>query len=263
MTDYEKTDDQYNALSGSTDTASGLIFPTIGEDPWYTSLFRSLFKLARASALGNSLRVYKSGTNTFAVAAGEFRVGPVPMTYAGSTGNALSSGDNYIYLNADGTLSVSTVGFPASTANHVALAVITSTAGTFAATDIVDHRGRNLFRADGASGVVEASTAGSGAPNVLLAAETGKYLTNEGATARNYHTLSSAVAGLAFEFVVQDSDGMRIVAAAGDTIRVAATASAAAGYIQNATVGSAIRLLAVNSTEWIAVSYVGTWTVDS
>lgn len=98
---------------------------------------------------------------------------------------------------------------------------------------------------------------------MLTVQETGKNLTNEGTTARNYNTLPSAAAGMSFEFVVQDADGMRIVAAAGDTIRVAGSVSAAAGYIQNATVGSAIRLLAVNATEWIAVNYVGTWTVDS
>jgi hypothetical protein len=43
---------------------------------------------------------------------------------------------------------------------------------------------------------VEASTAGSGAPNVLAAPESRKLLTNEGAGAEAYHTLPAAAAGL-------------------------------------------------------------------
>lgn len=111
--------------------------------------------------------------------------------------------------------------------------------------------------------VVEANTAGSGAPNVLAAIESRTVLTNEGATAQNYHTLPTAAAGLDFEFVVQDSDGIRVVASSGDTIRDVATVSAAAGFIQSTTVGSTLRLLAINSTEWIVTSKQGTWTIDS
>lgn len=111
--------------------------------------------------------------------------------------------------------------------------------------------------------LVEPNTAGSGAPNVLAATESGTLLTNEGSTAQNYHTLPTAAAGLCFEFLVQDADGLRVVANTGDTIRIAGSASAAAGYIQNSTIGGAIRLCAINATEWFATSYVGTWTVDS
>jgi hypothetical protein len=111
--------------------------------------------------------------------------------------------------------------------------------------------------------LVEANTAGSGSPNVLTANESRKTLTNEGATAQNYHTLPSAAAGYDFEFIVQDADGIRVVAAAGDTIRDVGTVSAAAGYIQSTTVGSVVRLRAINATEWFVVYKQGTWTIDS
>jgi hypothetical protein len=112
--------------------------------------------------------------------------------------------------------------------------------------------------------LVEPNTAGSGSPNVLLAKESGTVVTNEGATAQNYHTLPTAVAGLQFTVVVQDADGIRIVAGADDTIRIAANVSAAAGYIQNSTIGSTITLLAVNAVEWVALGTpAGTWTIDS
>ena len=111
--------------------------------------------------------------------------------------------------------------------------------------------------------LVEANTAGSGSPNILAATESRSVMTNEGATAENYHTLPTAAAGYDFTFVCQDSDGIRVVANTGDTIRDVGTVSASAGYIRSSTIGSVIRLLAINATEWIVVSKQGTWTIDS
>lgn len=119
--------------------------------------------------------------------------------------------------------------------------------------------------ANGSSGIgylntarsVEANTAGSGTPNALTATESWKVLTNEGATAANYHTLPTAVAGYVFTFVVQDADGLRVTASTGDTIRIAATVSSSGGYCESTTIGDSITLVAINATEWVATSYVG------
>lgn len=111
------------------------------------------------------------------------------------------------------------------------------------------------------SGTVTPSTAGSGAPNVLTAAQSGSVITNEGTTAENYNTLPAAAAGLEFTFVCQDADGIRATAAAGDTIRIAGSVSAAAGFCNSTTIGSVVTLLAINATEWIATSVTGTWGV--
>lgn len=110
---------------------------------------------------------------------------------------------------------------------------------------------------------VSASTAGSGAPEAADPVFGMAVYTNEGTTAQNYRTLPSAAAGYEFTFVVQDADGIRVVAAAGDTIRIAGTASATAGYAQSTTIGSALTLVAINATEWVAISSLGTWTIDS
>ena len=57
--------------------------------------------------------------------------------------------------------------------------------------------------------LVEANTAGSGAHECSYDfGICSKTLTNEGATAQNYHTLPSAASGLKYTFVVQDSDGI-------------------------------------------------------
>lgn len=96
----------------------------------------------------------------------------------------------------------------------------------------------------------------------VLAGDIDKIFTNEGTTAKRTNTLPSAVAGLGpFTFVIQDSDGVRIQANTGDTIRVANTVSASAGYAEATTIGNCITLVAINATEWVAISYVGTWTV--
>lgn len=109
--------------------------------------------------------------------------------------------------------------------------------------------------------LVEANTAGSGAPNVLVATESGTVLTNEGTTAANYHTLPTAVAGYWFCFIVQDADGLRVTCATGDTIRLAGSVSATAGYAESTTIGDMIEGFSVNAAEWIC-SFTGTgWAV--
>lgn len=93
----------------------------------------------------------------------------------------------------------------------------------------------------------------------VLAADSGKTFTNEGTTAKRNFTLPAAVAGLFYTFIVIDADGLTVTAAAGDTIRLSAAVSAAAGNTDSTTVGSVVRLEAINATEWIATSIVGTW----
>jgi len=104
---------------------------------------------------------------------------------------------------------------------------------------------------------VEAATADP-APT---AAESRKLFTNEGATGQVTMTLPSAAAGLDFTFVTQDVDGILVTAATGDTIRVAGSVSASGGTASSTTIGNALRLVAINATEWVAVSVIGTWTL--
>jgi len=107
----------------------------------------------------------------------------------------------------------------------------------------------------------EASTAGVGSPNILLASESGKTISNVGTPAENYNTLPSASAGLRFTFICEDANGIRVTAAAGDTVRIVGDVSAAAGYARSTTIGSAVTFVAVDDTQWIAISALGTWTV--
>lgn len=96
--------------------------------------------------------------------------------------------------------------------------------------------------------------------------ERGFHFTNEGASALIVFNLPTAVlntttGGYYYNFYVQDADGLQVTAAAGDTIRVGPSVSAAAGNISSTTIGSSIRLHCINATEWVAEAVIGTWTV--
>jgi hypothetical protein len=106
-------------------------------------------------------------------------------------------------------------------------------------------------------------TAQSSTPLSLTAADSGKVYTNEGASAQIVFNLPAAAVDLNYTFIVQDADGIQIVAATGDTIRIAASVTPAAGNISTTTIGNTVKLIAINATEWIAVFYVGTWTVST
>lgn len=96
---------------------------------------------------------------------------------------------------------------------------------------------------------------------VVTADSEDRVFTNEGATASVNFTLPSAAANLIYTFYVQDADGVQVTAAAGDTIRIGASVSAAAGNISAVTIGNSVTLVAINATEWVAISVIGTWVV--
>ncbi|MBK9968682.1 MAG: hypothetical protein IPP07_28990 [Holophagales bacterium] len=92
------------------------------------------------------------------------------------------------------------------------------------------------------------------------AAESRETYTNEGDADGAAITLPTAAAGLEFSAVVQAAQLLTITAAAGDTIRIGANVTAAAGYVRSNVVGDRISLLAINATEWVATSFAGEWT---
>lgn len=91
--------------------------------------------------------------------------------------------------------------------------------------------------------------------------DSGTLYTNEGATSEVTFNLPTAVAGLAYTFYVQDTDGLKIVANTGDTIRIGGVVSASAGYAESLVVGSSLTLTAINATEWVATSFIGSWSL--
>lgn len=72
--------------------------------------------------------------------------------------------------------------------------------------------------------------------------------------------LPSASAGLDYYFSIANASTMRINAASNDKIRIATRDTALAGYLESATLGSSLRLIAINADLWQVVHIHGVWT---
>ena len=96
----------------------------------------------------------------------------------------------------------------------------------------------------------------------LTAATCGNMHTNVGAVARVDLYLPPAAAGITTgEIIVSGADGIRVISATGDTVRVITAVSSAGGYAESTAIGSVLRLVAIDATAWIATTALGTWSV--
>ena len=87
-------------------------------------------------------------------------------------------------------------------------------------------------------------------------------ITNRGAAGIITFTLPAFNAALTFfdyTFTVVAAFAVTILAPAGVTIRIGAVVSPAGGTVTGAAVGSSVRLIQLNATEWQAVAVVGAW----
>jgi len=91
----------------------------------------------------------------------------------------------------------------------------------------------------------------------VVAADSGKVITNAAAGGATAATLPGAAAGLRYTFVVMAAQEFRITPASGDTMT--SEGGASAEYVYNATVGGSLTIVAVDATNWITLSKVGTW----
>lgn len=87
--------------------------------------------------------------------------------------------------------------------------------------------------------------------------------TNEGDADGSAITLPAATAGLIVEAYVLVAQALTLTAATGETIRLGADVTPAAGNISSSTVGSYVRLIAPNGDGWVGAPYLGTWAVSS
>ncbi len=152
MTEIYPTDAELNDLSGTTDSEQEVLFIPTGESPYYTSFYKTLFRLLDVSRRAGDLRVYKDGDLTFGVRSGRFMDGLTEVIYGGESDKELTNNEaNSIYLWNDGgtaTVSVSTSGFPdQAIARHIPLAVITTSGGGYDVVDnLSDRRAPGIWR---------------------------------------------------------------------------------------------------------------------
>lgn len=102
-------------------------------------------------------------------------------------------------------------------------------------------------------------SANAATPVNITAPDSNKVYTNEWASAKIVFNLPTAVAGYTYTFIVQDTDWVDITAAAWDTIRRNTNVTAAAWTVTSTAIGSILVLVAINATEWIAITEIWTW----
>jgi hypothetical protein len=112
---------------------------------------------------------------------------------------------------------------------------------------------------------VSSITTGVGSETDLVADQSGLRINNTGTTVKASCRLpDDPTVGTHYFFDNVDSDGLRVVANTGDTIRLGDTTSASAGYFESVRVGSSFHLVATSATTWVAVDGItGTWRADS
>lgn len=97
-----------------------------------------------------------------------------------------------------------------------------------------------------------------GSPYTVLTTDSGTRFNNTGATAKVGFALT-ATANIENTYIVSDADGLRITMAAGDTLAIGSTITAAGGYFESTTLGSMLIVKCIDSTACYAISS-GTWT---
>lgn len=90
-------------------------------------------------------------------------------------------------------------------------------------------------------------------------AQSGTVFANTGASGLVTYNLPAAATGLTYAFCVLDANGSRVVAAGSDVIYIGSSVTTAGGNIQSTTVGSAVLLVAVGATNWVAIGLTGVW----
>lgn len=183
-------------------------------------------------------------------------------TITSGAGGATSGNSGALTL-ATGTVTSGTVGSINFNPGGVNAWTVNASGHLLAGTDATYDIGaagatrpRNLYTSAGVYGPVPV-TVTSGAVAVSANVSGTVYANSAAFTP----TLPSAAAGYVYTFMVQNASALTITANTGDTIRLAGTVSAAAGTCVSSTVGDVITLIAIDATQWIAQSIIGTWVV--
>jgi hypothetical protein len=147
MPELYPTDNDLNALSGTTDPDQGVPFPAVYESPYYTAFYKMVNAMLTATARAGDLRVYADGTLSVGVRAGGFFDGSTLRTIAAVEGVGIyDDATNSLYLDAAGQLQVVTTGFPdPAVTPHLRLATVTTADGVYDFDDVVDCRSAAMF----------------------------------------------------------------------------------------------------------------------
>lgn len=145
-------------LSGLTDPITGVYYPVKGEGlDWYVSFVKCIYRLVRNLYVCSGLRVYKVSNLSFCVKGGIFFDENELREYNDLEEYELEdNATNYIYMLPDGTVEVSTEGFPQpEEVRHIRLAIITTSNGGYTDDDIIDCRALSIWKVAGPTGNIK------------------------------------------------------------------------------------------------------------
>jgi hypothetical protein len=252
----------YNYFADGTAAAPSMTFANDTNSGFYLAGSDSI----GVAVGGVSSFVFQGTAGSLRAAAASLALGTtdngtmLTLANTGAIDLAAAGTNQNITLTPSGTGRVIIGGGSIRSATGTSLALGTVDGGTALTLD-TSNNATGVGYAQGWQQRVQAKTQAASPYSVSATTDNRNAFTNEGTTALVTFNLPTAAANLVYEFVVQDTDGIRVVANTGDTIRLAGSVSAAAGRIDSTTIGSTVRLLAINATEWVATAINGTWTV--
>jgi len=143
MAEQYPSDSELLALTQDGET--GCEYIATGQAPYYLEFRQLVSRLLLAAKRANDLRAYDAGGLNIGVRAGAFLDGSTLRSTGGVDPQGLTDDTtNTVYLTADGTLTISTSGYPAQTATpHLRLATVVCASGDI--TSITDDRGGHLW----------------------------------------------------------------------------------------------------------------------
>lgn len=256
-------------VANGTGTASTLSLGTGGMNYWTIGAAGGL-----TAAADNSYDIGASGaTRPRTVYFGTSLNGTVGV---GSSGSA-----NYVNLRSDGGVAFSSTTSLAGGIDLVffrsgsGIGTLSNNAGAF--TRLNFGGATASFPALGVSGIVlkaqlaDASGPASFQANTLntskttnysvLAGDTSTHFDNIGAAGEVDFALPTGAVGLTYTFTVKAAQVLKVIAAASTTISIGASTSASAGNISASGAYASVTIYAISTTEWVAKSSTGTWTV--
>ena len=165
MAESYESDAIINALTAATDSLTGGAYPTIGESPHYTSLYKLLRQIQKAIGVTVSeLQPYvdDGSTHDLGVRSGKIMQpdGDI-VAFTGTTISLTNGSTNYAYIYDNAgtwTLAANIVGYPDQTGvPHIPIATISlgSSPAALLQAHITDDRGDVLFQPPGQFALIQ------------------------------------------------------------------------------------------------------------
>lgn len=140
----ERYPDDTALLTLSEDPATGVEYIPTGTSPYFLEFRKLMQRTLLATQRANDLRVYQDGDLSVGVRAGRCVVAGNVIDYTGAVAQPVTNNmTSYVYLDAGGTLQISTSGMPTDRTTFVPLAEVTAAAGVIAT--IIDRRGETFL----------------------------------------------------------------------------------------------------------------------